>query len=61
MIVRSMRPDELDAAVGVWREANIVRRAPHGPLPIRFHSRPRYEPESSLRHVIAIADRQPRK
>lgn len=31
MIVRSMRPDELDAAVGVWREANIVRRAPHGP------------------------------
>lgn len=31
MIVRSMRPDELDAAVGVWREANMVRGAPHGP------------------------------
>jgi ribosomal protein S18 acetylase RimI-like enzyme len=26
-----MRPDELDAAVGVWREANIARGAPHGP------------------------------
>jgi hypothetical protein len=25
-----MRPDELDAAVGVWREANIARGAPHG-------------------------------
>lgn len=31
MNVRSMRPDELDAAVGVWREANIARGAPHGP------------------------------
>lgn len=31
MNVRSMRPDGLDAAVGVWREANIVRGAPHGP------------------------------
>ena len=29
--VRSMRPHELDAAVSVWREANIVRGAPHGP------------------------------
>jgi ribosomal protein S18 acetylase RimI-like enzyme len=26
-----MRPDELDAAVSVWREANIARGAPHGP------------------------------
>jgi len=26
-----MRPHELDAAVGVWREANIARGAPHGP------------------------------
>jgi ribosomal protein S18 acetylase RimI-like enzyme len=26
-----MRVDELDAAVGVWREANIARGAPHGP------------------------------
>jgi ribosomal protein S18 acetylase RimI-like enzyme len=26
-----MRPAELDAAVSVWREANIARGAPHGP------------------------------
>lgn len=26
-----MRPRELDAAVSVWREANIARGAPHGP------------------------------
>lgn len=26
-----MRPNELDAAVSVWREANIARGAPHGP------------------------------
>ena len=26
-----MRPPELDAAVSVWREANIARGAPHGP------------------------------
>jgi len=26
-----MRPHEIDAAVGVWREANIARDAPHGP------------------------------
>jgi ribosomal protein S18 acetylase RimI-like enzyme len=26
-----MRADELDAAVRVWREANIARGAPHGP------------------------------
>jgi ribosomal protein S18 acetylase RimI-like enzyme len=26
-----MRPEELDAAVGVWRAANIARGAPHGP------------------------------
>jgi GNAT superfamily N-acetyltransferase len=26
-----MRPQELDAAVSVWREANIARGAPHGP------------------------------
>jgi GNAT superfamily N-acetyltransferase len=26
-----MRPHELDSAVGVWREANIARGAPHGP------------------------------
>ncbi len=31
MNVRRMRPDELDAAVGVWREANVARGAPHGP------------------------------
>jgi ribosomal protein S18 acetylase RimI-like enzyme len=30
MIVRSMRADELDSAVAVWREANIARGAPHG-------------------------------
>jgi ribosomal protein S18 acetylase RimI-like enzyme len=29
--VRSMRPDEIEAAVSVWREANIARGAPHGP------------------------------
>lgn len=29
--VRRMRPTELDAAVSVWREANIARGAPHGP------------------------------
>lgn len=26
-----MRPHEIDAAVSVWREANISRGAPHGP------------------------------
>lgn len=26
-----MLPDELDAAMRVWREANIARDAPHGP------------------------------
>src|SRR4249920_2389917 len=26
-----MRPDELDAVVSVWREANIARGAPRGP------------------------------
>jgi GNAT superfamily N-acetyltransferase len=31
MNVRSMRPDEIDAAVSVWREANIARGAPVGP------------------------------
>jgi ribosomal protein S18 acetylase RimI-like enzyme len=31
MTVRRMRSDELNAAVSVWREANIVRGAPHGP------------------------------
>jgi GNAT superfamily N-acetyltransferase len=25
-----MRPDEIDAALSVWREANIARGAPHG-------------------------------
>ncbi len=25
-----MRPDELDSAVNVWREANVARGAPHG-------------------------------
>jgi ribosomal protein S18 acetylase RimI-like enzyme len=29
--VRSMCPDEIEAAVSVWREANIARGAPHGP------------------------------
>jgi len=29
--VRGMRPDEFDAAVSVWQEANIARGAPHGP------------------------------
>jgi ribosomal protein S18 acetylase RimI-like enzyme len=31
MNVRSMRPHEIEAAVSVWREANIARGAPHGP------------------------------
>lgn len=31
MNVRSMRPDEIDAVISVWREANIARGAPHGP------------------------------
>lgn len=31
MNVRSMRPHEIDAAIGVWREANVARDAPHGP------------------------------
>jgi ribosomal protein S18 acetylase RimI-like enzyme len=31
MTVRRMRLDDLDAAVGVWRDANIARGAPHGP------------------------------
>lgn len=31
MNVRSMRPDEIDAAISVWREANVARGAPHGP------------------------------
>ena len=31
MNVRSLRPHELDAAVSVWREANIARGAPCGP------------------------------
>lgn len=26
-----MRPNELDGALSVWRQANIVRAAPHGP------------------------------
>ncbi|HET6999520.1 MAG TPA: GNAT family N-acetyltransferase [Solirubrobacterales bacterium] len=30
MNIREMRPHELDAAVSVWREANIARGAPHG-------------------------------
>lgn len=25
-----MRPDELDSALSVWREANVARGAPHG-------------------------------
>jgi ribosomal protein S18 acetylase RimI-like enzyme len=29
--VRRMRPDELESAVSVWREANIARGAAHGP------------------------------
>ncbi len=29
--LRSMRSHEIDAAVDVWREANIARGAPHGP------------------------------
>lgn len=31
MNVRSMRAEELPAALGVWREANVARGAPHGP------------------------------
>jgi len=31
MNVRSMRADEINAAVSVWREANIALGAPHGP------------------------------
>jgi ribosomal protein S18 acetylase RimI-like enzyme len=30
MNVRSMFPHETDAAVAVWREANVARGAPHG-------------------------------
>ena len=30
MTVRRMLPDELEAAVDVWRAANIARDAPHG-------------------------------
>jgi ribosomal protein S18 acetylase RimI-like enzyme len=30
MSVRRMLPDELEAAVGVWRAANVARGAPHG-------------------------------
>jgi ribosomal protein S18 acetylase RimI-like enzyme len=30
MSVRGMLPDELEAAVGVWRAANVARGAPHG-------------------------------
>ena len=30
MSVRRMLPDELDAAVSVWRAANVARGAPHG-------------------------------
>jgi ribosomal protein S18 acetylase RimI-like enzyme len=29
--IRGMRASELEAAVDVWREANIARGAPHGP------------------------------
>lgn len=31
MDVRAMHPGEIDAAVSVWREANVARGAPHGP------------------------------
>ncbi|HVY77198.1 MAG TPA: GNAT family N-acetyltransferase [Solirubrobacterales bacterium] len=31
MNVRAMHPGEIDAAVSVWREANVARGAPHGP------------------------------
>ncbi|HET7052441.1 MAG TPA: GNAT family N-acetyltransferase [Solirubrobacterales bacterium] len=31
MEVQAMKPLEVDAAVSVWREANIARGAPHGP------------------------------
>jgi GNAT superfamily N-acetyltransferase len=31
MNVRSMCPHEIDAAISVWREANVARGAPHGP------------------------------
>lgn len=31
MNVRAIRPGEIDAAVSVWREANVARGAPHGP------------------------------
>lgn len=30
MNIRRMHAHELDAAVGIWREANIARGAPHG-------------------------------
>ena len=30
MSVRGMLPDELEAAVSVWRAANVARGAPHG-------------------------------
>ncbi len=31
MNVRTMGPHEINAAVSVWRQANIARGAPHGP------------------------------
>jgi ribosomal protein S18 acetylase RimI-like enzyme len=30
MNVRAMRPNEIDAAISVWHEANVARGAPHG-------------------------------
>jgi len=48
MNVRSMRPHELDAAVSVWREANIARGVSHGP-----------ERTARIRTKLSAADAQP--
>ncbi len=46
--LRRMRPQELDAAVAVWREANIARGAPHGP-----------ERTSRIREKLSATDAMP--
>lgn len=46
--LRRMRPQELDAAVAVWREANIARGAPHGPERI-----------SRIREKLSASDAMP--
>lgn len=43
-----MRPGEIEAAVSVWREANIARGAPHGP-----------ERSARIREKISAPDAMP--